>query len=158
MPTTFCGRLLAVAMSRIGSADVLVAMMHLSETTSSSSLHHLVLEREVLEDGLDDEAGALEVRAPQLAVAGQRVHARLRALGLGLRHLALLDARGQVAGDLREPAVEARLLGVLEQHRVALGDADLRDAGAHQAGADDADRVDARHQRLDVSAWRSGSS
>ncbi len=90
---------------------------------------------EILDDRLDDEAGAYAV-----AERVDRDDARIRRLGLRLVELAL---RGEPGQRLRDRG--ARLLGgpeprVEEPHRMSGLRGDLRDAAAHRAGADDGDR------------------
>ena len=92
---------------------------------------HVVLERDLLEHGLDDEVAALEVGV----VRGRR-DAGQDLVGLVLRHLAAAD--GLVEQLLRVALAALGRLDrdVLEHDRHAVAGGDVGDAGAHHAGAE----------------------
>ena len=97
----------------------------------------LVLEGLVLRDRLDDEIAVLEVleldRAldpPERLVLGASLHLRLG-------HLRL-----QALADTRETLVEETLIGFDHDGGEPRLCRDLRDAGAHEPAADDADLLD----------------
>ena len=91
---------------------------------------------EVLDNRLDDEVAVLEIvearRALQIA---ERLVARVR------RDLSLVDAVGQELLDPPQPLLEKGLLDLADDRLVAGLRRDLRDAGAHEAAAEDAHRT-----------------
>ena len=96
----------------------------------------LALRREVLDDRLDHELRDADV--------GQRHHRRDprdRRIGVGLREPALRRrACASDAGDALLRRIAGADARVVQLHAMAVERGDLRDAGAHRAGADDGDR------------------
>ena len=97
----------------------------------------LLLQRHVLEHGLDDEVGRAEVL--QLQRRRQPGHALL---GLRLRGAAALHVGLERVLDARDALVERLLRGLDDGEREARVEEGEPDAGAHGAGAEDADRLD----------------
>ena len=95
-----------------------------------------VLEREILEHGFDHEIGRLESRVVRRSADETHVVVELQARDLPAREPLL-----QHAADRREPLADARRVGVLEANARALLHGDRRDARAHEAGAEHAERV-----------------
>ena len=111
----------------------------------------LALRLELLDDRLDHE-----VAVGERLELGRRRQPRNGRVAIGLLELALLDLARE---EVPDPA--GRRLAELGRHlaadRVVAGlDRELRDAAAHGAEADHADRADLRHA-ADPRAWRRGS-
>ena len=101
---------------------------------------HLELQAEILGDRLDHEVAAGEVGV----VERRRDPAACR-VGVALLELALLDRAGELLLDLADAASEAIVVD-LAQHDVIAGlRDDLCDSMSHEAGAEDADRLDLSH-------------
>src|SRR5207248_971415 len=97
----------------------------------------LLLDVEVLDNGLDDEVAVGE----RLEV-GRAAHARERRVALGRRELALLDLARVPLLDPREALVHEALLDVAERDLEARLRRDLRDAVPHLSRSEDADPPD----------------
>ncbi len=97
----------------------------------------LLLQRHVLEHGLDDEIGRAEVL--QFQRRRQPGHALL---GLRFRGAAALDVGLQRVLDARDALVERLLRGLDDGQRKAGVEEREPDARSHGAGAEDADRLD----------------
>ena len=114
-------------------------------------LEDLLLERHVLEHGLDDEVGLAEVRHLQ----------RRRELGDPVRRLRLGDAPALGIGrerilDAVDAAVERILRGLDDRHGEAAVEEGEADAGAHGAGAQDADGLDVAQLGIGADARQVG--
>ncbi len=100
-------------------------------------LEQRALDARILEDGLDDELGAGErVERFRPADAADQ----LGALGLG--ELAAGDGAGDRGVDHVATALQRRALGLMDDDVEATACRRFGDAGAHEAGAHDADEVD----------------
>ncbi len=102
-----------------------------------------LLQLHVLEDGLDDDVGLVEV-----AVVERRLDHRQLLVDLRLRHLAPLDGDAVVAADRFQSAVEGRLIDLFQHDGNARVDVGHRDAAPHRPGADDGRTLDI--ERFDV--------
>ena len=143
MPTTASGRdvaagdLVDIEIAGVGREDGagLGDLVELAE--------NVLLDVHVLEHRLDDEVGVLQVVKAERR--GEAAHARFDFLH---REAALLGAVLVILADDGDAAVERLLLHFNDRHRNADAEEVHRDAAAHGAGADDADRFD--RQRLHV--------
>ena len=99
------------------------------------------LDREVLEDGLDDEVGVGDARE-----VGGRLDAGERRVAVRLGEAALGDRAVQVAGDPIAARLGAREVRFVQDDRQADRRVDLGDAVAHQPGPGHEDPLD-RHGR-----------
>ena len=91
---------------------------------------------QVLDDGLDHEDGA-----GGFLQRPDRLEALARQVGFDRAHAALLDQFGVGLADAVDGLGGGVRTGIEQQHLVAGGGRDLRDAGAHGAAADDGDRA-----------------
>ena len=128
MPTTRPGSAAALAIAVIGIEEVLDAE-HGAGRDLAEGREELALELEALGRGLDDEPGRRQVGE----LGRGRDLARL-ALQAALRPPAL-----EAVGDLLQAALARLGHGVVQQRARARRGGELRDAGAHGPGADDAD-------------------
>ena len=87
-----------------------------------------------LSDGLDDEGGVADV-----GQVGGEVEARGDCVGLVRSDQAVLDHQFEIAGDFATGGVEGCRVGVEDGDLVPGQRKYLRDAVAHEAGAEDAD-------------------
>ncbi len=116
---------------------------------------YLLLDRQVLDDGLHHET-----RGGELGGSGHRPDAADDSVHLLAGHPAALDEPFHARAGALDAFLRGALGGVEEQHRVAGGGGYLGDAGAHGAGADDADgRVSGQcaHGIPAHLPWKSGS-
>ena len=90
----------------------------------------LGLRVEFFRDRLDDEFGAAEFGPVNGDAQPSQILFAVR-----VAQPALFDVAGEPLGDLHRPAVENFPRDVAQQHRVAVPDEHLRDAGAHRACA-----------------------
>ena len=119
------------------SDEVLVARMVSSRDDAVELLEDLLLDLQRLHHRLDDEVGVLEL----LERGGEGDPAEQRLLLL-LGQLAPRDgARGGVL-EVLAPALDALLVDLDAHDVVAVAGEHLRDAGAHGAQSDDADRLE----------------
>ena len=142
-PTTSCGRFVSAAIASTSKVEVLVAMMAPDFGNFIELAEHLLLKRHVFEHGLDDEVGLAEVghlkRRRQLGEPIGRLRRR-NAAALGVGRKRVLDARH---------ALVERLLRRLDDGDGKAGiEERQRDAGAHGAGAQDADGLNVAQLRL----------
>ena len=134
MPTNRPGCFIPAASSVIDSDEVFDAMMQSSATTFSRLAKSSRFAASVLDDRLDDERRRARVRE-----RADGLHARERRLGCRARQLSF-------CGELRERLRHRLFRGVgraearvVQLHRMTGLRRDLRDAGAHRAGAEDGD-------------------
>ena len=132
MPRRGPGASCPAASAVIESDDVFDARMHSAPTTFSSAREELALRVEVLDDRLDDEL--------RDAASGQRDDGRDpgdRGVGVAAAEPALgrpaLPSASAMPLLRRVAGADAR---VVQLHAMAGQRGDLRDAGAHRAGAD----------------------
>ena len=97
----------------------------------------LVLDADLLRDGLDDDVDVAE----RLALGGPGESAEDR-VGVALLEAALVDLAGEVLGDLGGDGVDLVLAARDVGDGEAVGGEDLDHAGRHGAGADDTDGLD----------------
>jgi hypothetical protein len=133
-PPTRSGRLQAAAIDVTESDEVLVARMQSAAMMSSNCWNSVLLDVEVLDDGLDDDLGRCQFIEPRDDFEpGRRDGQRLR------RDLALVGQLAQRAGHRVARVGGGAVQGVEQQHADAGLGGNLGDAAAHGAGADDAD-------------------
>ena len=121
----------------IGGEDGVVAndRLHLGDDVG--------LDLAVLKHGLDDEIAVL-----QRAVVAARRDLLQERVALGALHTALVDAVGQRFVHARLAFVGGLLVAVDQHHVESRRGRDLRDTGAHEAGADDAYLLELRGRLL----------
>jgi len=137
MPMKRSARLVVAASWVIEIELVLVATMTSGASCASSWPRILIFSASVLGGGLDDELGGV-----QRGVVGRRGDAGEGGGFLLGGELVLLDQAVEAAGDGGQALVHGGVADV-DHHDVDAGlRADLRDAVAHGAGADDADGLD----------------
>ncbi len=133
MPMNCSGRGVVRARSLIGRVEVLVAKTASAGIAASAFLRDLGLDGGVLEHRLDDQ-----VAAGEGCVVGRRrdagKHLGLFLLSVDLRRLTLVQQAGRIG-----LAAFGGVLGGVDQHYLDPGHgADIGDARAHHAGAQDA--------------------
>ena len=133
MPTTRPGRFIPAASAVIDSDDVFDATMHVSSTTFSTRSMSSRFAAMILDDRLDDELRDAHVR--QRDDGGDPAERHVR---VGAREAAALDLPSRAAAMPRF-ATSPAPTRVVKLHPMAMQRRDLRDAGAHRAGADDGD-------------------
>jgi hypothetical protein len=104
---------------------------------------HFLLDAHLLEDGLDDEVGVLEVLVGERGLEERHALAHLRLGEPPLLHRALV-----VLADGGEPAVERLLLRLQDGHGDARVEEVHRDAATHGARADHAHLRDGAARRV----------
>ena len=144
MPMKCGGSLKSPASEVIGSVEVLEPKTMFVADHGLGFGDRVGLDLAVLEHRLDHQVAVL-----QRAVIGGRRDARQQRVALRRLVAALVDLVGQALLQNGLALVGALLVAVDQHHVEARLRADIGDAGAHEAGADDADflQVDRRHVR-----------
>ena len=137
MPMKRAGSLKVLASDVIGSVEVLEPKIVSLADHLLRLGDHFFLDLAVLEYRLDDEVAILE-----RAVIGSRRYARQQRIAVGGRGAAAIDLVGGELLRMRLAFVGQFLIAVDEHHVDAGERADIGDAGAHEAGAEDADLPD----------------
>ena len=132
IPITRSGRDVTAASEVIGIDEVFEARIASGGSTSVGGAEELLLRSGVLDDRLDHEVGRHELGGLRDA------HEDLVRGGAALR-LQPLEARAHGL----ETALDRSREGIVQQHLPPRGGDDLGDSGAHLAGADDEDALEA---------------
>ena len=144
-PTTRSGCSRSAAISVIDSEEVLVASTHSARDDLLDVGEDGLLDRHLLEDGLDHEVGVAEGDL-LVGLAGDQ---RLVAVGLVLVDPALGEQLVDLGVDVGDALVGALLVEVGQHDRhLEAAYEQQRELAGHQAGADDADLGDRAGQRL----------
>ena len=136
-PMKRSGRLVDAAWSITDSDDVLVASTAPSLTMPSSSRH--------ISSFLPRSSVIASITRSQSAksrVVGRALDPAAHRVGVGLLHLALLDRAAELLLDLADALLERRVVDLAEHDVVARLRAHLRDAVAHEPGAEHSHLVD----------------
>ncbi len=143
MPTTRSGRCAPEAIAVTSSEEVFVAITASSgEDLAGERAEQLVLELKRFRCGLDHEI------APGEVGQGRRGGEPLdRRGGARLGHPAALGLAVKALDDRRVPVLEGLSDWVVQQRVGAAHARELRDAGTHRAGAEDADRLRSAHRQ-----------
>ena len=135
MPTMRPGCFIPAASEVIDSDDVFDARIASGATTTLELAKELALDVEVLDDRLDDELGADQVaERVHRGRSGRSPHRLRRASSLPLA-----ASFASASPICFFAVVGGAHPGVEQLHAMAVQRGDLRDAGAHRAGADDGD-------------------
>ncbi len=143
MPMKRAGSLNSDASEVIGSVEVLEAKIALVADDRLNFRDHVGLYLAILEHRLDDQIAIL-----QRGVVGRRRDHRQQLIALGALHAALHDAIAERLVQAGLALVGGFLIAVDQHHLQARRRAHLRDAGAHEAGADHADFFQARRRHV----------
>jgi hypothetical protein len=135
-PTRAVAAAAAPTRSAILSVEVFEARTAVGATIASSRANSARLASEVLDDRLDHQIAAGQGR--EVGREGQPALRGGRSLG---RQLALGDPARHRLDDAVAQAADVAAAGLHDDHREAGQGGHLRDAGAHQSTADDADRA-----------------
>ena len=137
MPMKRFGSLNSAASEVIGSVEVLEAKMASSPMTAwiLAMTSDFTLRS-------SNTASMIEIAVRQRGIVGRRRDLLQQRVALGALHAAFHDAVGQRLVQRRLALVGGFLIAIDQHHRKARSGAHLRNAGAHEAGADDADLLE----------------